>query len=328
MFKALVLEQQDGTVTPTLQQLSPEALPAGDVLVAVAYSSLNYKDGLAVTNRGKIVRSYPMVPGIDFAGTVVESHAPQYTPGDEVVLTGWGVGETHWGGLAQMARVKADWLVPLPKGLTMVQAMGIGTAGMTAMLSVMALEEHGMHPEGREVVVTGASGGVGSVAIAVLCQRGYAVVASTGKTHMYEYLREIGAHEFLSREDLAAPSKRPLESVRWGGAIDTVGGDTLAGVLRCLDYGCSAAVCGLAGGFHLNTTVMPFILRGVNILGIDSVSCPLPRRLEAWKRLSADLPCKYLNKMIQVVALDEVPRMADDITQGKLHGRIVVDVNA
>ncbi|HEX9374303.1 MAG TPA: acryloyl-CoA reductase, partial [Roseiflexaceae bacterium] len=249
MFKALVLVQQDGATRAAIQDLDVGALPEGDVLVAVAYSSLNYKDGLAITGRGKIVRRFPMVPGIDFAGTVEESQHPEFKPGDPVVLTGWGVGERHWGGLAQKARVKGDWLVPLPQGLSLEQTMGIGTAGLTAMLAVMALEEHGLAPGGREVLVTGASGGVGSVAVAVLAKLGYAVVASTGKAGAHDYLKSLGATEVIDR---LAPSGRPLDSERWAGAVDTVGGETLAALLPALAYGAAVAACGNAGGAELH----------------------------------------------------------------------------
>jgi acrylyl-CoA reductase (NADPH) len=327
MFKALVLNQTDGAVQAAIQDLTDDALPQGDVLVQVAYSSLNYKDGLAVTGTGKVVRSYPMVPGIDYAGTVVESSSPAYRPGDQVVLTGWGVGERHFGGFAQFARAKADWLVPLPAGLALRQAMAVGTAGLTAMLSVLSLEEHGVAPGGREVVVTGAGGGVGSVAVALLAKLGYRVTASTGRAETHEYLRALGATEILDRSVLATPSGRPLESERWGGAVDTVGGETLASLLRTVAYGGSVAACGLAGGTSLNTTVMPFILRGVNLLGIDSVMCPLPRRRLAWERIARDLPLDRLDQLTEVVSLEQVPALSAAILKGRVRGRVVVDVN-
>jgi acrylyl-CoA reductase (NADPH) len=325
-FNALVLDQQDGEVQASLKDLSTDALPVADVLVKVAYSSLNYKDGLAVTGKGKVIRNYPMVPGIDFAGTVEESDNPDFKPGDQVVLTGWGVGERHWGGFAQRARVRGDWLLPLPEGLSPQEAMGIGTAGLTAMLGVMALEEHGLTPQEREVVVTGASGGVGSIAVALLANLGYNVTASTGKSH--DYLASLGARQFLDRNELSTPSKRPLESERWAGAVDTVGGDTLAGVLRTMTYGTSIAACGNAGGNELNTTVFPFILRGVNLLGIDSVQCPRDRRRQAWNRLAQELPKKILDLMMEVVPLRDVPEFSSKIVQGQIRGRVVVDVNA
>lgn len=327
-FKGLVLEQDGEKVQAAIKQLSSADLPAGEVLVRVAFSSLNYKDGLAITNKAKVVRSFPMVPGIDFAGTVVESTVPAYKAGDEVILTGWFVGERHWGGMAQMARVKADWLVPLPAGLSLKQAMAVGTAGFTAMLAVMALEEHGLQPGNGEVLVSGASGGVGSMAVAMLAQRGYTVVASTGRESAADYLRELGAADIIGRDALAAPSKRPLETERWAGAVDTVGGETLAGILRTMAYGCSVSVCGNAGGNAINTTVLPFILRGVNMLGIDSVSCPLERRQAAWQRIAADLPAHLIDQISNVAPLGDALRLAEQITTGQIRGRTVIDVNS
>lgn len=320
-FKALVVESGD-PYTAHIRQASLEELPQGEVLVHVAYSSLNYKDGLAITGAGKVIRNFPMVPGIDFAGTVVESASPDYWPGDPVILTGWGVGERHWGGLSELARVHAEWLVPLPEGLSLQQAMGIGTAGFTAMLAVMALEAHAIDLS-REVLVTGAAGGVGSLAVAVLAQLGYRVVASTGRLSEESYLQSLGAGEILDRAVLTAPSK-PLESERFGGAVDTVGGAVLAGVLPRMAYGGSVAACGNAGGVKLETTVFPFILRGVNLLGIDSVMCPKERRLLAWKRLAHDLPRPLLEAATQTVSLEEVPGLAQAILQGQVRGRVVV----
>jgi acrylyl-CoA reductase (NADPH) len=325
-FTALVLDQEDGAVRATIQDLPTDALPPGDVLVSVAYSSLNYKDGLAVTGRGKVVRAYPMVPGIDLAGTVQESQSSLWKPGDQVIGTGWGMGERHWGGYAQLARVNADWLVPLPEGLTLEQAMALGTAGFTAMLSVMALEEHGLAPGDREVVVTGATGGVGSLAIAILANLGYNVVGSTGKAGLEDYLKSLGAREILDRSVLSAPSDRPLESARWGGAVDTVGGDTLAGLLRTMAQGTAIAVCGNAGGNELHTTVLPFILRGVSVLGIDSNYCPVERRRAAWDRLARDLPREALQRMVQRATLRDVPALSQGILKGELQGRVVVDL--
>lgn len=327
-FKALVVEQQADGVRPVLRNLTIDDLPAGDVLVSVAYSSLNYKDALAVTNKGRIIRNFPFVPGIDFAGVVEESQSSAFKPGDRVVLTGWGVGERYWGGYAQKARVKADWLVPLPEGLDARAAMGIGTAGFTAMLCVMALEDHGLRPGGREVLVTGAAGGVGSVAVAVLARLGYNVVASTGRSEMHSYLKDLGAATILDRHTLADTSKKPLESERWGGAVDTVGAETLAGVLRSVAYGCSVAACGLAGGNSLPTTVLPFILRGVNLLGIDSVMCPQQRRLKAWNRLLQDLPMDKLEKIMHVEPLEKVPDLSQEMLKGHIQGRVAVDVNS
>ncbi len=322
-FSALVLEQRDGATVAGVQTLDTSALPAGDVRVAVAYSSLNYKDGLAITGRGKIIRQFPMVPGIDFAGTVAESQHPEYQPGDQVVLTGWGVGERHWGGMAQQARVKGDWLVPLPAGLTPLQAMGIGTAGFTAMLCVLALEDHGLRPGGRELLVTGAAGGVGSVVVALLAGLGYSVVASTGRADEAGYLRELGAAEVIGR--LPAEG-RPLESERWAGVVDTVGGATLAAALRATAYGGAVAACGNAGGVELATTVFPFILRNVALLGVDSVSCPRERRRAAWGRLARDLPASLLERMTTVAPLAEVPALSQAILAGQVRGRVVVDV--
>jgi acrylyl-CoA reductase (NADPH) len=324
-FTALILEQRDGATHSEVRRLPTSALPDGDVLVRVAYSDLNYKDGLAITGRGRVVRSFPMVPGIDLAGTVVESASAAYKPGDEVVLTGWGIGETHWGGHAQMARVRADWLVLLPAGMALEQSMGIGTAGFTAMLCVMALEEHGLRPGGRQVLVTGASGGVGSVAVALLAQLGYDVVASTGKNDEHEYLHALGAKEVIGR---LAPSGKPLESERWAAAVDTVGGATLAALIPALAIGGSVAACGNAGGPELHTTVFPFILRGANLLGILSVYVPLDRRRQAWERLARDLPADALERMIQVAPLADVLALSQAICEGKIRGRVVVDVNA
>jgi acrylyl-CoA reductase (NADPH) len=327
-FKALVLEQEDGAVKADIQQLGTDALPEGDVLISVAYSTLNYKDGLAVTGKGKIIRNYPMVPGVDFVGTVAESASPRFKAGDKVILTGWGVGERHWGGYAQMARVKSEWLVPLPEGLSMEQAMAIGTAGFTAMLSVMALEKHDVRTDGREVVVTGAAGGVGSVAVALLANLGYSVAAATGRTELHDYLvGTLGAKEIVGREEVSGESKRPLEKERWGGAVDTVGGKVLAGLLPAMAYHSSVAVCGNAGGIELNTTVFPLILRGVNLLGIDSVMCPLEVRTEAWNRLVRDLPPQALAGMHQVVALEDIPALSQDILKGQVRGRVVVDLS-
>ncbi len=327
-FRALVVEQNADAVNAVLQELPTTALPQGDVLVSVAYSSLNYKDALAITNQGRIIRNFPFVPGVDLAGTVVESQSENFKAGDQVVLTGWGVGERHWGGYAQLARVKSEWLVSLPEGLSLQDTMGIGTAGFTAMLCVIALEEHGLRPGGREVLVTGAAGGVGSVAVSLLATLGYRVVAATGRSELHDYLKELGATDFLDRAELATPSKKPLESERWGGAVDSVGGETLASLLKAMAYGTSVAACGLAGSNTLPTTVLPFILRGVNLLGIDSVYCPKERRVEAWKRIAQTLPLDKLEKVVQVVPLQEVPALSREILQGRVRGRTVVDVRA
>jgi len=326
MFKALVLDNAGGKVNARVQEMEESALPAGDVTVAVAYSSLNYKDGLIVNGAGGLVRKYPHVPGIDFAGTVRESRHAGFKPGDRVVLTGWRVGEVQWGGLSQVARVNGDWLVPLPDGLDARHAMAVGTAGFTAMLAVMALEEHGLKA-GGEVLVTGAAGGVGSVAIAILARLGHNVVASTGRAETHDYLRRLGARTVIDRTPFADPAARPLESERWAACVDSVGGNTLARVLAQMKYGASVAAVGLAGGSALQSTVIPFLLRSVNLLGIDSVMCPRERRLMAWKRIVRDLPADALDAMIVDAALGDVPGLAADILKGHVRGRVVVDVN-
>jgi acrylyl-CoA reductase (NADPH) len=328
MFRALVLEDPGAAVTPAVRELDESALPAGNVTVAVEYTTVNYKDGLVVNGGGGLVKRYPHVPGIDFAGMVARSEHPAYRPGDKVVLTGWRVGELQWGGCAQKAVVNGDWLVPLPAGLTTRQAMAVGTAGFTAMLAVMALEGHGLTPPAGEVLVTGAAGGVGSVAIAILARRGYQVTASTGRADTHDYLRSLGAATVIDRGPFADPAKRPLEAERWDGCIDSVGGNTLARVLAQTKYGRSVAAVGLAGGAQLEHTVVPFILRGVNLLGIDSVMCPSSRRTEAWSRLRYDLPLAQLDAMTTEARLGDVPQLAADIVKGRLRGRVVVDVNA
>lgn len=326
-FKALIVDNVNDQFQASLQEVEPEALPPGDVLISVAFSSLNYKDGLAVTGQGKVVRSYPMVPGIDLAGTVIESESSAFKPGDPVVVTGWGIGETHWGGYAQLARMKAGWLVPLPEGLSLKQAMAIGTAGFTAMLSVMALEERGLRPGQGEVVVTGASGGVGSLAVAILAKLGYTVLASTGRAEAHDYLRSLGASEIIERSLLAQPPRRPMESARWAGAVDVVGGDTLASLLAAMAPGTSVAACGVAGGSALNTTVFPFILRGVSLLGINSVLVPQAQRLNVWARLVRDLPLDVLDRVTRLATLPEVPALGQEILKGQIRGRVVIDVN-
>lgn len=327
-FQGLVATQDNGNFTVSMQRLDDSALPPGEVLVRVAYSSLNYKDGLAVTGKPGVIRKYPMVPGIDLAGTVEESTSPQFKPGDKIVVTGCGTSETFWGGYAQFARLDAEFIVPLPAGMTLKQAMGLGTAGFTAMQSVIALEQHGVKPSGREVVVTGAAGGVGSVAVAILANLGYKVAASTGRLELHEYLGELGASAVIDRATLAAPSKRPLESERWAAAIDNVGGDTLAGLLRSMAIGGSVASCGVAGGAAFTTTVFPFILRGVNLLGIDSLRVSNARRREIWQRIARDLPMRLLDRMIQVEPLGKIRELGEQILAGKIRGRTVIDVNA
>jgi acrylyl-CoA reductase (NADPH) len=326
MFNALVLTQVAGKTQAHIQALTTDDLPAGDVLIAVDYSSLNYKDGLAVTGTGKIIRDFPMVPGIDLAGSVLESNDTRYTVGDKVILTGWGVGERYWGGYAQQARVKADWLVPLPNGLSTQQAMIIGTAGLTAMLCVMALQDGGVQPDAGKVVVTGAAGGVGSIAVLLLAQLGYHVVAVTGRPDTHAYLSSLGAKEFLTR-DAMLQAARPLENQQWIGAVDVVGGSILSRVLAEMQYNGTVAACGLANSFKLDTTVMPFILRNVRLQGVDSVSCPFTRRQQAWQRLAAELPASAYTELSQVIALAAVPEAAQAIIEGKIQGRVLVDPN-
>jgi acrylyl-CoA reductase (NADPH) len=327
-FRALILENTNDAVQSTLKELPLHSLPEADVLVSVAYSSLNYKDALAVTNRGKIVRRFPMVPGIDLSGTVAESKSDRFKPGVPVVLTGWGVGEEHWGGFAQLARVKSDWLLPLPDGLTLKQAMQIGTAGLTAMFCVMALEEHGVPPSKGEIIVTGATGGVGCIAVMLLAKLGYHVVASTGKAETHEFLRSLGASEVIDRSQLAARSDKPLERGRWAGAVDSVGGDTLAALLRQMERnGCVTAV-GLAGGAELHTTVHPFILRAVSLIGISSVYMAVERRRRAWTRLADELPLETLDRLTQTARLADVPALGEQMIHGNIRGRVVIDVNA
>lgn len=326
-FRALVVDQRDGAHVAEITELPTEALPAGDVTISVACSSLNYKDGLCVTGQGKVARSFPMVPGIDLAGTVVESKSPLYQPGNAVVLTGWGIGERQWGGYAALARARPEWLVPLPEGLTLRQAMGIGTAGFTAMLAVMAIEEAGLRPGEREVLVTGASGGVGGIAVAILARLGHNVTAATGRPEHADYLRSLGARQVIGREELARPG-RPMEAERWAGAVDTVGGDVLAGAIRATAYYGAIAACGNAGGAALSTTVFPFILRGVRLLGIESVMCPPERRRAAWVRLARDLPRDLLDGMIRTARLDDVPALSQQIVAGQVRGRVVVELGA
>jgi acrylyl-CoA reductase (NADPH) len=329
MFKALVVEKNDeGKTSASVQDLSEDRLPEGDVTVAVEYSTLNYKDGLCVGPGGGLVREYPHVPGIDFAGTVETSDDPRYSPGDKVVLTGWRVGEAHWGGYAQKARVKADWLVALPEGLSTRDAMAVGTAGFTAMLAVQALEAHGLKPEQGEVLVTGAAGGVGSVATAILSNLGYQVAAVTGRPETADYLTGLGATRIVPREELAETVKRPLERETWAGCVDAVGGAMLARVLGQMKYGGSVAAVGLAGGAGLPATVVPFLLRGVNLLGIDSVMQPYENRVAAWARIARDLPMDKLHAMVQPATLADLPELGAAILKGGVKGRVVVDVNA
>ncbi|HEY4162109.1 MAG TPA: MDR family oxidoreductase [Dongiaceae bacterium] len=326
MFKALMLEEKDGKVASSIQQVEESRLPEGDVTVAVTHSTLNYKDGLILLGQGRLVRQYPHVPGVDFAGKVIESAHPGYRPGDNVILTGWRVGEARWGGYAEKARVKGDWLVPMPSGLDGRRAMAIGTAGLTSMLSVMALEDHDIRPEKGPVLVTGAAGGLGSVATAILAKLGYKVVCSTGRASTHDYLKSLGAAEIIERSAIEKPSGKPLDSERFAGAIDSVGGSTLAAVLPQLMYHGAIASCGLAGGVKFEATVVPFLLRGVSILGIDSVNCPFERRRQAWHRLTQDLPMQKLDAMIETTKLEDLPKLAPQILEGKVRGRVVVEI--
>ncbi|MEZ3139829.1 MDR family oxidoreductase [Citrobacter braakii] len=323
-MQALILEQQDGKTLASVQPLDENQLPEGDVTVDVHWSSLNYKDALAITGKGKIIRNFPMIPGIDFAGTVRTSEDPRFHAGQEVLLTGWGVGENHWGGLAERARVKGDWLVALPQGLDGRKAMVIGTAGFTAMLCVMALEDAGIRPQDGEIVVTGASGGVGSTAVALLHKLGYQVAAVSGRESTHDYLKSLGANRILSRDEFA--ESRPLEKQLWAGAVDTVGDKVLAKVLAQMNYGGCVAACGLAGGFALPTTVMPFILRNVRLQGVDSVMTPPARRAEAWARLVKDLPDSFYAQAATEITLPDAPKFANAIINNQVQGRTLVKV--
>jgi acrylyl-CoA reductase (NADPH) len=325
-FKAIRIDKAEKGTTATFVDFDDADLMDGDVTVRISHSTVNYKDGLAITGRSPVVRRFPMIPGIDFAGIVESSETPAFKAGDAVVLTGWGVGETHLGGYAQRARVKSDWLVPLPKGLSPAHAMAIGTAGFTAMLSVLALESHGLTPASGPVVVTGAAGGVGSIAVALLAKAGWEVLAVTGRAQEADYLRSLGARDILDRTELSGPG-RPLGKERWAAGIDSVGSHTLANVLSQTRYGGAVAACGLAQGMDLPTSVAPFILRGVSLLGVDSVMCPKGRRLAAWARLSHDLDPALLDAMCQTVKLEEVPAVAEAILEGKVRGRTIVAID-
>ena len=328
-FRALVLDEGDGGAVASIKNVELDALPDGDVTVAVAYSDLNYKDGMILKGIGGLVKSYPHVPGIDFAGTVESSRSSRFAPGDPVILTGWRVGEVRWGGYASRARVPSDWLVPLPKGMTLLQSMALGTAGFTAMLAAIALEDHGLAPAADgEVLVSGAAGGVGSVAVALLAALGYRVAASTGRAEAHAYLRALGATTIVERAEFEAPPARPLASERWAAAIDSVGGTTLANVLAQLRTHASCASVGLAGGASFEASVIPFVIRGVNLLGIDSATSPSEQRIAAWGRLARELPGEALERMTTVVTLEEVSDLAGDILSGRVRGRTVVDVNA
>ncbi len=327
MFRALLIEKDEQGQRVSLKNLQKNQLPDGDVLVRVSHSTLNYKDALAMTGKGPVVRQFPMVPGIDLAGIVEESQHPDFKAGDAVLLNGWGVGEAHWGGLSQYARLTGDWLIPQPEGFSPAEAMAIGTAGYTAMLSVLALERHGITPERGDILVTGANGGVGSFAIALLARLGYRVVASTGRPEEAEYLSALGAAEIIERASLSAPG-RPLGRERWAGAIDSVGSHTLANVCASTRYGGCVAACGLAQGMDFPATVAPFILRGVTLAGIDSVMRPRADRLDAWQRLARDFDRGLLATTTHTIGLEQAMDAASALLAGQVRGRIVVDVNA
>ncbi len=326
MFNAILVDKNDDRYEAELATLDESRLPPGDVIVDIAYSTLNYKDALAITGKGPVIRSFPMVPGIDLAGTVKNSEHPAFAAGDSVLLNGWGIGEEHWGGLAQKARVRGDWLTPLPQGLSLEQTMAIGTAGYTAMLCIMALERHGLEPAQGDVLVTGASGGVGGMAIALLAKLGYRVVASTGRLQESDYLRELGASEIIDRRTLSEPG-RPLQKERWAAAIDSVGSHTLANVCASVRADGAVAACGLAQGLDFPATVAPFILRGVSLLGVNSVFRPAAQRTEAWGRLARDLDAAALRAMTRTVGLAEAIPAAGELLKGAVRGRLVVDVN-
>ena len=331
MFNALVVEKDEetGKTAAALQQISVDDLPEGEVTVAVDFSTVNYKDGLCIGPGGGLVRTYPHVPGIDFAGTVEESSDDRYKPGDKVVLTGWRVGENRWGGYAQKARVKADMLVPLPEGIDARQAMAVGTAGFTAMLAVMALEDHGLKAGDGPVLVTGAAGGVGSVATAILANLGHEVAAVTGRAEQADYLKSLGATQIVARDELTEVTRKPLEAEQWAGCIDAVAGAMLGRVLKQMKYGTSVAAIGLAGGAAIEgALITPFILRGVNLLGIDSVMQPYDNRVRAWQRIASDLPMDKLEEMVLPATLSDLPQLGQDILKGQVKGRVVVDVNA
>ncbi|GKW25469.1 quinone oxidoreductase [Pectobacterium carotovorum subsp. carotovorum] len=325
-MQALVLEQSDGLTHAQIREIDAEQLPAGDVTVDISWSSINYKDALAITGKGKIIRNFPMVPGIDFVGTVRHSDSDRFAVGQPVILTGWGVGENHWGGLAQQARVKSDWLVPLPASLDARKAMILGTAGFTAMLCVMALEDGGVTPESGDIIVTGASGGVGSTAVALLAELGYQVTAVSGRADNTDYLKKLGAKQVLDRSEFSG-TPRPLEKQRWAGAVDTVGDNVLATLLAQMDYNATVAACGLAGGIALPTTVMPFILRNVRLQGVDSVMAPLARRQQAWERLAAILPESFYQQVTQEIGLEDVPAVAAALLENKVTGRTLVKIS-
>ena len=326
MFKGILIDKDDSGYRATLQEIQDDQLPEGDVTVRVAYSTLNFKDGLAITGSSPVVRKFPMVPGIDLAGVVEVSGHPDYKVGDQVLLNGWGVGEGHWGGLAQKARLNGDWLIPLPKAFTAAQAMAIGTAGYTAMLCILALEHNGVTPGQGDILVTGANGGVGSFAIALLSRLGYRVVASTGRTSEHDYLKQLGASEIIDRATLSAPGK-PLAKERWAAVIDSVGSHTLANACASTQANGTVAACGLAQGMDFPASVAPFILRGVTLAGINSVTQPKAKRVEAWNRLARDLDFHLLPLISHEIGLSEAIEAASRLLAGQLRGRVVVDVN-
>ncbi|PJI96126.1 acrylyl-CoA reductase (NADPH) [Acidovorax sp. 69] len=325
MFRGVLIDKQDGQQSASMQMLSEDSLPEGDVTVRVAYSTLNYKDALAITGRSPVVRKFPMVPGIDFSGTVEASANPDFAVGDQVVLNGWGVGEGHWGGLAELARVPGKWLIPLQSPFTLRQAMGLGTAGYTAALCVLALERHGVTPDKGPIVVTGAAGGVGSVAVAMLSKLGYEVAAVTGRPQEAEFLTSLGARQILERAELSNPG-RPLEKERWAGAVDVAGGQLLANICAAMRYRGVVTACGLAAGMSLPATVAPFILRGVTLAGVDSVMAPIAERIEAWRRLAKDLDIHLLESLLREIALEDAIAVAPELLAGQVRGRVVVRV--
>jgi acrylyl-CoA reductase (NADPH) len=325
VFKGILVTKDEAGYRSTLTHIEDTVLPEGDVTVQVEWSTLNYKDGLAITGQSPVVRRFPMVPGIDFAGTVSQSSHPNWKAGDKVILNGWGVGETHCGGLAEVARVKGEWLIALPEGLSNRQAMEIGTAGYTAMLCVIALQKHGVAPKDGEILVTGANGGVGSIAVALLAKLGYTVVASTGRTAEADFLKTLGASQVIERSVLSTPGK-PMGKERWAGVIDTVGSHTLANACATTQYGGAVAACGLAGGMDFPATVVPFILRGITLYGIDSVMAPPSLRQQAWQRLASGLDMAKLDVIAREIGLSEVISVAKDLLQGKVRGRVLVDV--
>ena len=328
MFNALVVNKdEDGNTSAVVSQITLDELPEGEVTVAVEYSTVNWKDGLCLGSGGGLVKNYPHVPGVDFSGTVESSEDPRYSKGDKVILTGWRVGEAYWGGYAQKARVKADWLVPLPSGLTTKQAMAVGTAGFSAMLGVQALEDQGLKQEQGPVLVTGAAGGVGSVATAILANIGYEVAVVTGRPEASDYLKDLGASQIVDRTEINEAIKRPMETATWAGCVDAVGGEMLARLLGQLKYGASVAVVGNASGTAVPANVIPFLLRGVNMLGIDSAMQPYENRVKAWDRITTDLPLEKLDGMINDAVLGDLPRLGKEIQNGNVKGRVVVDVN-